>query len=128
MAKILIIDDEPDVVRLLAKTLAVRGHTVVTARDGAEALRRAGDDVPDLIIVDRHLPKIDGNEVCRRLRLTPSTKAVPILMMTAAEVALEDVTAAGAPDAFVLRPFLREIMASNVERLLAQRRPRRVTR
>ena len=118
MANIFIVDDDPDVVRLVTKTLAARGHTLTTARDGAEALRRIGDSQLDLIVVDRHLPKIDGNELCRRLRLDPAAKGVPILLMTAGEITFEEATAPGSPDGFVVRPFLRDTFLSNVDRLL----------
>jgi CheY-like chemotaxis protein len=119
MARILIVDDEIDIVRLLQKLLGGRGHQGGTARDGAEALRRAASDPPDLILVDRNLPKIDGNEVCRRLRADPATARVPVVMMTSSYIAIEDVVGPQAPDAFVVRPFLREVLISNVERLLA---------
>jgi CheY-like chemotaxis protein len=119
MARILIVDDEPDIVRMLHKLLQGRGHTVSTARDGAEALRRAAAEPPDLMLVDRNLPKIDGNEVCRRLRADPATQKVPVVMMTSSYIAIEDVVGPLAPDAYVVRPFLREVLIANVDRLLA---------
>lgn len=118
MASILIVDDDPDVVRLVTKTLMGRGHTITIARDGAEALGRVGEQRPDLVVVDRHLPKIDGNEVCRRLRLHPATCAIPILMMTASEITYEEAAVPGGPDGFVVRPFLRDTLVANVDRLL----------
>jgi CheY-like chemotaxis protein len=119
MARILIVDDEPDIVRLLDRILGGRGHKVMTARDGAEALRRAAADPPDLVLIDRNLPKIDGNEVCRRLRSDEATRRIPVVMMSSGYIPIEDVGGPHAPDAFVVRPFLRELLISNVERLLA---------
>jgi DNA-binding response OmpR family regulator len=119
MAKILIVDDEPDIVRLLERILAGRGHKIVKARDGAEALELAAESAPDLVVLDRNLPKIDGHEVCRRLRAEPATRAVPVVMMSSQYVAIEDVVGPAAPDAYVVRPFLREVLVANVERLLA---------
>src|SRR5204862_443859 len=69
MARILVIDDEPDVVRLILKVLSGRGHVVQTARDGASALARVKHEAPDVILLDSDVPKIDGAEVCRRISI-----------------------------------------------------------
>lgn len=121
MARILVIDDEPDVVRLVQKALTGRGHAVATARDGASALDRARHEPYDVILLDSDLPKIDGAEVCRRLKLDPSTAGTPIVMMTSSYIDIYDVEAEHGPDAFVVRPFVREVLANVVERALAQR-------
>ena len=120
MARILIVDDEPDIVNLLERILLARGHKVTKARDGAEALARASSDPPDLVLIDRNLPKIDGNEVCKRLRTDDATRRVPVVMMSGSYIPIEEVGGAHAPDAYVVRPFLREILIANVERLLAR--------
>jgi len=119
MAKILIVDDEPDIIRLLDRILAGRGHKVSKARDGAEALEVAAEIRPDLVVMDRNLPKIDGNEVCRRLRTDAATRRIPIVMMSSSYIPIDEVSAPHAPDAFIVRPFLRELLIANVERLLA---------
>ena len=119
MARILIVDDELDITNLVEKILKARGHYTEVARDGAQALARAAADPPDLMLVDRNLPKIDGNEVCRRLRASDRTRRIPIVMMTSREIPFEDVGPPG-PDAWVMRPFLREVLIANVERLLEQ--------
>jgi DNA-binding response OmpR family regulator len=120
MARILIVDDEPDIVNLLERILIGRGHRVTKARDGAEALQRAATDPPDLVLIDRNLPKIDGNEVCKRLRADDATRRIPVVMMSGSYIPIEEVGGANAPDAYVVRPFLREILIANVERLLAR--------
>jgi CheY-like chemotaxis protein len=122
MAKILVVDDEPDIVRVVVKIMEARGHTVATAADGPEALERVAADPPDLIILDLNLPRMDGFEVCRRIKSDEATARIPIVMMTAAYVSVEDAdrgTHAGA-DEYVVKPFLREVLVHNVERLLAQ--------
>jgi CheY-like chemotaxis protein len=121
MARILVIDDEPDVVRLILKVLSGRGHVVQIARDGATALQRVKLEAPDVILLDSDLPKIDGAEVCRRLKTDTSTQKIPVVMMTSQYIDIYDVGTDAGPDAFVVRPFVREVLANVVERALFKR-------
>ncbi|RMH43230.1 MAG: response regulator [Deltaproteobacteria bacterium] len=120
MAKILVVDDEPDILRVVVKIMESRGHTVTTAKDGVRALELAESEQPDVVILDVNLPKKDGFEVCRELKSRESTQHIPVVMMTAAYVSVEDAekgTELGA-DEYVIKPFLREVLIHNVERLL----------
>jgi DNA-binding response OmpR family regulator len=122
MPHILVVDDEPEIVKLVAKLMEMRGHRVTIARDGQEALDAVAREPPDLIVLDLNLPRIGGLEVCRRLKTAPATKAIPIVMMTAAFVTVDDATqgvGAGA-DEYVVKPFLREVLVHNIERLLVK--------
>ena len=121
MARVLVIDDEPDVVRLIVKVLSGRGHVVQVARDGASALQRVKHEPPDVILLDSDLPKIDGAEVCRRIKVDATTEDIPIVMMTSAYIDIYDVDTDGGPDAYVVRPFAREVLANVVERVLFRR-------
>ena len=121
MARVLVIDDEPDAVRLILKVLSGRGHIVQTARDGASALAFVKQQPPDVILLDSDLPKIDGAEVCRRIKIDAATERVPIVMMTSSYIDIYDVGAEGGPDAFVVRPFAREVLANVVDRILFRR-------
>jgi CheY-like chemotaxis protein len=121
MARVMVIDDEPDVVRLIVKVLSGRGHVVQIAREGADALQRVKLEPPDVILVDSDLPKIDGAEVCRRLKTSATTKDIPVVMMTSAYIDIYDVAAEGGPDAFLVRPFVREVLANVIERALDKR-------
>jgi CheY-like chemotaxis protein len=76
---------------------------------------------PDVILLDSDLPKIDGAEVCRRLKTDESTMQIPIVMMTSSYIDIYDVGAEGGPEAFVVRPFAREVLANVVERALFRR-------
>lgn len=114
MARVLVIDDEPDVVRLIVKLLSARGHVVDVAREGASALESVARQPPDVIVLDSDLPKVDGAEVCRKLKSEPATAAIPIVMMTSAYIDIDQVCAAGGPDAFVVRPFVGEVLGSAV--------------
>lgn len=82
-AKILIVDDEEDIVDLLAYNLSRDGYAPLVARDGVEALQRASEEHPDLIILDIMMPRVDGLEVCRRIREDAVLRKTPILMLTA---------------------------------------------
>ena len=123
MGRILVVDDEADVVRTVTKALEHRGHQVTSAVDGAEAIARVQAEPPDCLVIDLALPKIDGQEVCRRLKADPVTRHVPIVLMTAGYIAIEAAEDAGirGADEFVIKPFLREALVRQVERLLARR-------
>jgi len=81
MEKILVVEDEPDMVMGLRDNLEYEGYTVVTAGDGVEGLELAQQEMPDLIILDLMLPKKDGYDVCRELRA--KGMEIPIIMLTA---------------------------------------------
>ncbi len=123
MGRILVVDDEADVVRTVTKALEQRGHVVATAVDGAEAIERVTADPPDCLVIDLQIPKLDGAEVARRLKASPRTREVPILLMCASYLAIE--AAAEGPsqgaDEFLIKPFLRDTLIKQVERLLARR-------
>jgi DNA-binding response OmpR family regulator len=84
-AKVLIVDDEPEFLDLLEFNLARQWFEVITARDGMHGLHRARVDLPDIILVDLMLPDIDGISVCEILRAQPSTRDIPLMMMSASE-------------------------------------------
>jgi DNA-binding response OmpR family regulator len=121
-ATLLVVDDEPEINRLVARIFEKRGYRVNTAGDGAEALASVESDRPDLIMLDLNLPKIDGWEVCRRLKSDPATRAIPIIMLTAAHANVDDAEIGlglGA-DEYVAKPFVRAVLLHNVERLLGR--------
>ncbi len=108
--RILIVDDEPEIVRVLRGYLEQAGYRVLTAYDGAEGLRRARQDSPDLVILDLMLPAMDGIDVCRVLR---HSSDVPIIMVTARVEETDRVLGLelGADD-YVTKPFSpREVVA-----------------
>ena len=108
--KILVVDDEPPIVDMLAYNLKRANYQVVIARDGQEALTQAKQEQPDLIILDLMLPRLDGLEVCRILR---RERDVPIIMLTARDAEVDRVVGLelGADD-YVVKPFsVRELIA-----------------
>ena len=113
---ILLVDDEEAVRKVLSFPLERDGYTVVQAGDGEEALRRFGDAQVDLVVLDVMLPRLDGLEVCRRLRATSS---VPIIMLTARDDELDKVVGLelGADD-YITKPFSIREFRSRVRALL----------
>lgn len=110
MFKILVVDDEPPMIQVLSYNLKQSGYEVLVARDGEEALAQARRHQPDLVILDLMLPKIDGFEVCRRIR---RERDVPIIMLTARDDEIDRVVGLelGADD-YVAKPFsVRELLA-----------------
>lgn len=108
--RILVVDDEPAVLDLLAYNLRRANYEVLTAADGRTALRLARSDTPDLILLDLMLPEVDGLDVCRELR---RSSQVPIIMLTARDEEVDRVVGLelGADD-YVCKPFsVRELMA-----------------
>jgi DNA-binding response OmpR family regulator len=115
-ATILLVDDEESVQKLLTYPLERDGYRVVQARDGEEALAHFGREPVDLVVLDVMLPKLDGLEVCKRLR---STSSVPIIMLTARDDELDKVLGLelGADD-YITKPFSIREFRSRVKALL----------
>jgi len=113
---ILLVDDEDAIQRLLTYPLERDGYRVVQARDGEEALRRFAEEEIDLVVLDIMLPKLDGLEVCKRLR---AESTVPIIMLTARDDELDKVLGLelGADD-YITKPFLIREFRSRVRAVL----------
>lgn len=121
--KILVVDDEPDAVELIEFTLKQAGFEVITATDGAEAVRKAQSFLPNLIVLDLMLPEIDGLEVCRLLHRNPSTASIPILMLTAKAAEVDRVVGfeLGAED-YVTKPFSPRELVLRIKRIFDRTR------
>ncbi|MDZ7315180.1 MAG: response regulator transcription factor [candidate division KSB1 bacterium] len=110
---ILIVDDEKDIVDLLAYNLQAEGYAVSTAFDGEEAVKKAESEKPDLILLDIMLPKKDGRQVLRELREKPSTSTIPVIFLTAKDSEIDEVIGLelGADD-YVVKPIaIRKLLA-----------------
>jgi len=104
--KVLIVDDEPDIVETIKFVLETEGITCITSYDGEDALNKAKSKKPDLIILDVMLPKINGYKVCRLLKFDSKYKNIPILMVTARSQEEDKVIGneTGA-DEYITKPF-----------------------
>jgi len=122
MPKILVVDDEPDVVELVRFNLKAAGFAVITAEDGAQALKRARQEAPDLIVLDVMLPDVDGLEACRGLRQEAATANIPIIMLTARAAEVDRVLGLelGADD-YVTKPFSPRELVLRIRKLLQRR-------
>jgi two-component system, OmpR family, response regulator MprA len=120
--RVLVVEDDADIADVLRRTLRQEGHEVRSAGDGVEALQLAEDFVPDLVILDLGLPKLDGVEVCRRLR---AESDAPILILTARTETDDRVVGldSGADD-YLVKPFERKELLARMRALLRRRPPR----
>lgn len=124
--KILLVEDEQDILQLVKHYLEKEGFRPVTAMSGLEALKKVKEEKPDLVVLDLMLPEMDGLDVCKRLRSTPDTAMLPILILTAK--AEESDTIVGlelGADDYVTKPFSPKTLVARVKALLrrVERRP-----
>ncbi|HEU4976692.1 MAG TPA: response regulator transcription factor [Baekduia sp.] len=121
-ARVLIVEDDDDIAQVLQRSLRLEGYETRIAGDGEAALGAATDFVPDLVVLDLGLPKLDGMEVARRLRASDD---VPILMLTARDALESRVSGldAGADD-YLVKPFERQELLARLRALLRRRPPR----
>lgn len=119
--KILIADDEPNIVISLEFLMRHNGYEVKTASDGEEALRQLDSFKPDLILLDIMLPLRNGFEVCQKIRENPDSSSVKIVMLTAKgrEVEVNKGLTLGA-DLYITKPFATKDLLANVLRLLGE--------
>ena len=123
MGKVLVVDDHPSIVRLVERALRDE-HEVRCAFDGEEALEKIAEEQPDLVILDVVMPRLDGFRVLSRLKTTPETRGIMVIMFTSRdepeEVALGlDVGA----DFYIPKPFNATDLAALVRRILSGKKP-----
>ena len=124
-AKILIADDSPNIREILKMSLETDGYSVVLAEDGEQALAMVTDEKPDLVIIDVMMPKVNGFQVCRRVKTERATHDVPVIMLTA-KSGQQDVywgKDCGA-DEYITKPFSTKDLAKTIARLLGVRATR----
>ena len=117
--KILVVDDTPKNVKLLADVLSAKGYAVATASSGAEALAQVEAEKPDLVLLDVVMPEMSGYEVCRQIRVQPGAEILPVVMVTALDPAEERIKGleAGADD-FLSKPIHQAELLARVRSLL----------
>jgi len=113
--RILIVEDDPSVLRATSYILEKEGYQVLTAQNGLEGLKKAREDNPDLLVLDVMLPGIDGFEICHSLRSEPETAGLPIIMFSAKGQESDKATGlkVGA-DEYLTKPVDREVLLNKV--------------
>ncbi len=122
--RVLIVEDEPDAMELLAFNLEAAGFSTIQAVDGKQGLQKARSEIPNLIILDLMLPELDGIELCKILRRDRNTAGIPILMLTAKASEIDRVVGleVGADD-YVTKPFSPRELVLRVKNLLRRTQP-----
>ncbi len=119
MSRILVVEDDPDIADLLRHFLERAEHDVDVLTQGTDALRRVRSHTPDLVILDRMLPGVDGLEICRQLRAQPETADMPVIMVTArAEESDRIVGLELGADDYITKPFSAKEVVARVSALL----------
>lgn len=122
MKKILVIDDELEILLIVSARLKVNGYTVRTAFSGMQGLQKAKKEKPDLILLDHLMPEMDGGDVLDRLKKDPVTKNIPVVMFTAniKRVKVEEFQMRGAVDC-VYKPFISTELLAKVQGILGKK-------
>jgi DNA-binding response OmpR family regulator len=117
--RVLVVDDEIYIVHILEFTLTMEGYEVLTAADGEEALRKIEQDRPDLVVLDIMMPKLDGYEVCRRLRQDDEFRSLPVILLSAKGRPIDRETGleVGADD-YIVKPFSPRRLLEKIRELL----------
>jgi adenylate cyclase len=120
--KVLVVDDLEQNIRLLEAVLGSNGYDVTAASSGPEALERVSEDVPDIVLLDIQMPGMNGYEVCRRLRESPATQFLPVVMVTSSDQEVRiNAIEAGADD-FIIKPFNKQELLARVRSLVRIKR------
>ena len=119
MAKILLVDDEVQLITMVQMRLEANGYEVITANDGQEGLEKAKSENPDLIMMDVMMPKMDGYKVCGLLKNDTRYSKIPIILFTArAQQDDKELGGEVGADAYVTKPFEPPVLLAKIEELL----------
>ena len=120
--KLLIVDDEPDAVLILAKTLLAKGYRVVTAESGLKAINLAKEEKPDLILLDILMPDMDGTQVATTLQEDPTTQNIPVIFLTCLVTKRTQEIGSRCHEtgryAFIAKPYDLDKLLAEIDRLI----------
>src|SRR3989339_756292 len=116
---ILVVDDSPLILEMISKFLNTNGYEVLTASDGIEAIEKAFRELPDMIVLDVMMPRMNGYQACRLLKSDPETCNIPIIMLTVKDQASDKYwSAQTGADAYLSREFIQNVLLKTVEDLI----------
>jgi DNA-binding response OmpR family regulator len=123
MTKILIAEDERDIRDLITFTLRFAGYEVIAASNGEEAVTLALQEIPDLIISDVRMPRMNGYEACEKIKAEETTKHIPVIFLSAKgqETEIQTGMSVGAAE-YLLKPFAPDQLTSRIQAVLAQQK------
>lgn len=122
MPKILLVDDDPDVITILTQILEYEKYDVTSVSDGEQALKKLQKERPDLVITDIMIPRMDGWRLCKKIKEIPSLKNVPILIMTAKTDDINELMSyESGGDAYITKPFENREFVETVRGLLGKK-------
>ena len=125
--KILVVDDEIYIVHILDFSLGMEGYEVITALDGEQAIEKAHAEKPDLIVLDIMMPKLDGYETCKALKGDPTTRDIPVILLSAKGRNVDQKIGfeVGADD-YITKPFSPRKLVERINAILGQTSPHRM--
>lgn len=119
MAKrILIVDDEPDILKIAVFRLKKSGYEILTAIDGQGGLDSAKKDTPDLILLDLILPRMTGDEVCRRIKADDKLRHIPVILFTASIVEIQEKLKDSGAEDYLIKPFEPEELLEKIRKFI----------
>lgn len=120
MKKILLVDDRPDIIKLISLRLKVSGYEAIGASSGRECLEKAKQQTPDLILLDVNMPEMNGCETLEKLKQDNQTKSIPVIMLTADSQAdnVKKAAESGAVD-YIVKPFETAVMLEKIKKALS---------
>ena len=119
MPKILVVDDEHNLIKIVKKNLEVYGYEVIAAYDGKEGIEKVKSEKPDLVILDVIMPRMDGYQACRLLKTDALYADIPIILFTSKALGdFDEIGDKAGADAFVAKPFDLKVLLAKIEELL----------
>jgi len=127
VSKILVVDDEQDIVTIIDKVLKKSGYEVITANDGLECIDKVTEELPDLILLDNIMPNMDGPAVLSKLKASKETADIPVIMVTAL-ADQEHITGAekGGAVEYIIKPFDYTVLLEKIAQVLKSKQKRKV--
>ena len=119
-AKILVVDDDEEILRLIEQILTHHGYEIIMARDGAEAVTAARQQQPALILLDILMPRMDGFTACNAIKTDETTKAIPVIMLTAVDYELDKKLSRSLnADGYLTKPFTEKNLLDAISQFVA---------